>query len=396
MESEFCECLGATAPAPGVPYVERSCATCGKPAFAEAQRPDRGKGLRLNLNEPLVIPVASTDFSLNATHSKLKFFRSGLGVIVRELLYAGAEPNTADIKTALDSYRSEADAVIAASPLFEGLDRTSPEDGAKARATVGGNFTLLEYWALNLAELTVRYRKLLDENAPPETVMLAGVQLANAHAMLVYLRDIDEVTWTGHRVTELQRLLANWRQNETNDKEAFWQATLSDNSFALSQVFALPVVILQERAYLGGKDIRNSHGRITDFLVANELTENVGIVEIKTPTTLLLATEYRDGVYPPSSEIAGAITQVLRQKDTLLKELHGRRGSGDISFHAFEPECVVIAGTYVREVHDLHTRASFELFRANLRHVRLVTYDELFRKIEALLRLFEISSEGAG
>jgi hypothetical protein len=185
-------------------------------------------------------------------------------------------------------------------------------------------------------------------------------------------------------------------QNATNDKEAFWQTTLSDNSFALSQVFALPVVILQERAYLGGKDIRNSHGRITDFLVANELTENVGIVEIKTPATRLLAAEYRDGVYPPSSEVVGAITQVLRQKDTLLKELHGRRGSGDISFHAFEPECLVIAGTYAREVHDLHTRASFELFRANLRHVRLVTYDELFRKVEALLRLFEISSDDAG
>lgn len=379
---------------PATPYVEQPCTNCGKLVYVEAQRPASGKGVRLNLGEPVVIPIASTDFSLNATQTKMRFYRSGLGVIVHERLSAGWTADASKIDQMLAAYRSEADAVIAASPLFVGLDRTSAEDGAKAQAMVRGNIALIEHWAMLLSGLANRLQALVDQNAPAATVLVAATQLANAHAMLVYLRDIDEVTWTGHRVTELQRLIGNWRTNESNDKEAFWQTTLADNAFALSQVFALPVVILSDRAYLGGKDIQNSHGRITDFLVTNELTENVGLVEIKTPATRLLAGEYRDGVYPPSGELVGSITQVLRQKDTLVKEFHVRRGSGQISFEAFEPECVVIAGSYEREIDDMHKRASFELFRSNLRHVRIVTFDELFRKVESLLRLFETSDNG--
>lgn len=300
--------------------MEQACAACGKLTYVNAQRPDTGKGLPLNMAEPIVIPIASTDFSLNATHSKLRFYRSGLGVIVNELLTSGWVADPANVAQTLSSYRAEADAVIAASPIFVGLDRASAEDGAKAQALVRGNITRVEHWAMLLGGLANQMQKLVDENAPAAVVLVAAIQLANAHAMLVYLRDIDEVTWTGHRVTELQRLIGNWRQNETNDKEAFWQTTLADNAFALSQVFALPVVILHDRAYLGGKDIRNTHGRITDFLVSNELTDNIGLVEIKTPATRLLGGDYRAGVYPPSPELAGAITQVLRQKDTLVKE----------------------------------------------------------------------------
>src|ERR1041385_3944764 len=395
MDRKPCEACDAQSVPPDVPYRIVTCSACNQPFYLKADRPPDGRGVTLNFQEPVVIPILSTDFSLNATHGKMRFYRSGLGVVVRERIYAGAEPNNSDIGQTLGTYQSESDAVLAGSPLFEGLDRGSREDGVKARQIVGGNVTLLEFWALELGSLCVRARQLIEANALPETLLSVGVQLANAHSMLVYLRDIDEVTWTGHRVTELQRLIANWRDNENNDQETFWQATLSDNAFALSQIFALPVVILQDHAYLGGKDIRNTHGQITDFLVANELTENVGIVEIKTPATKLLASQYRNGVYPPSAEITGAITQVLRQKDTLLKELHVRRGAGEVSFQAFEPECVVVAGTYAQEVTDIHTRASFELFRGNLRSVRLVTFDELFRKIEALLRLFEVSDASA-
>lgn len=71
-----------------------------------------------------------------------------------------------------------------------------------------------------------------------------------------------------------------------------------------------------------------------------------------------------------------------------------RRGSGDTVFEAFEPECLVIAGSYQREINDMHKRASFELFRGNLRHVRVITFAELFRKIEVLLRLFETAGTG--
>jgi hypothetical protein len=357
--------------------------------------PDTDKGMNLKLGDSFVLPDGWLTVSLDATQSKARFTRVGVSIYALELFTAGAATSPADVAHTLDVYLHEANAVIASSPLFEGLDRSSPADGRIAVERVGGKIFMKEHWALAVMRLTHDLRRLLSENAPAATVFWAVNQLTNAHAMLVYLRDIDNVTWTGHRVTEVRRLIEKWTSNPDNDKEAFWQTTFSDNAFVLSQVFALPVVIVQEKAYVGGKAVNNQGGKVADYLVSNELTGNTGIVEIKTPKTPLLAkTPYREGVYPVSPELVGSVGQALRYKDTLLKSLYTLKGEGSFPYDAFDPECVVIAGSY-GQIDDPQRKASFELFRANLRHVRVVTFDELFTKVEALLRLFESAEDGA-
>ena len=94
-----------------------------------------------------------------------------------------------------------------------------------------------------------------------------------------------------------------WKQNQDNSDEDFWQRTLSDNSFVLSQMFANPVIIIKGKAYVGGKSITNTGGSIVDFLAKNDITNDAVLIEIKTPTTKLLGNKYRDGVYPISSEL---------------------------------------------------------------------------------------------
>ena len=92
----------------------------------------------------------------------------------------------------------------------------------------------------------------------------------------------------------LRQVLALWEANKGNNDEAFWQALFARYSFVFSQLFSSPVVVLQKKAYVGGKDIAGTGGKFPDYLLQNQVTSHVLIVEIKTPESGLLApTVYR-------------------------------------------------------------------------------------------------------
>ena len=57
----------------------------------------------------------------------------------------------------------------------------------------------------------------------------------------------------------------------------------------------------------------------------------------------------------------------------------------------FNPRCIVIIGNAEKELSSVSKRRSFELFRANLKDVEIVTYDELFKKAETLATLFNLT-----
>src|SRR5690606_34813019 len=81
------------------------------------------------------------------------------------------------------------------------------------------------------------------------------------------------------------------------------------------------VILYKDEAYVGGKRLDNSNGKITDFLVKNGLSDNVSFLEIKTHKTKLLdKTAYRgDDVYCAGKDLTGSIVQVLNQRDNFQK-----------------------------------------------------------------------------
>ena len=58
-------------------------------------------------------------------------------------------------------------------------------------------------------------------------------------------------------------------------------------------------------------------------------------------------------------------------------------------FEAFDPKCIVIIGNIETELIALKQRKSLELFRMGLKDVQIITYDELFGKVEFLVNLLE-------
>jgi antiviral defense system Shedu protein SduA len=150
------------------------------------------------------------------------------------------------------------------------------------------------------------------------------------------------------------------------------------------------VVFIQERAYVGGLKVDRSEAKFVDYLFSAESSREAILIEIKTPASRLLGAEYRGGVYAPSAELSGSMVQTLAYRTELIHNLRAITEGSEVRLSAFSPKCVLLAGNAKMQLTDQAKRKSFELFRAGLRDVEVITYDELFRKVEILAELFSL------
>ena len=89
---------------------------------------------------------------------------------------------------------------------------------------------------------------------------------------------------TGLNLTMLEQAADAIESNSTNNQEEYWQsAVLKTYPWIISQVFSAPCAMFQDKAYVSGKTIDNRNGNVLDFLYQNKLTNNVDLIEIKTP-----------------------------------------------------------------------------------------------------------------
>ena len=190
-------------------------------------------------------------------------------------------------------------------------------------------------------------------------------------------------------ISTFKRALKTWSKNRNNADEEFWQNLLANHSFVLEQIFYFPIVIIKSKAYVGGKSVLNRGGNLVDFLIKNKVTKAVGLIEIKTPKTPLLGSRYRDEIYNISSELSGAVLQVLSYRENLTRERDSLlRGQG-LDLESFDPKCVVIIGRVDRELDSPEKKQGFEIFRRQMSDVEIITYDEVFERIKRLVELLE-------
>ena len=139
-------------------------------------------------------------------------------------------------------------------------------------------------------------------------------------------------------LANLRVVLQIWNDNEENPDEEFWQKVLEDHAFVLSQLFAYPIVVIKEKAYVGGKRVGNTHGNLVDFLYRATSSDAAILIEIKTPQTALLGPRYRQ-VFPPSREVSGALSQVLEYRESLMREVYALTHGETLHISTAEPRC---------------------------------------------------------
>lgn len=194
---------------------------------------------------------------------------------------------------------------------------------------------------------------------------------------------------TSLNIEKLQRISSLMQENLDNDSEEFWQTTVfKENQWVLAQIFACPCTIFADKAYVGGKGISNIGGNLCDFIYQNSLSQNVALIEIKTPCTEIIGSQYR-GTYSFSYELSGAVNQVLNYKDKLTKEYYSLCHESSESFEVMSPKCVVIIG----KMASLNPGqvAAFENFRNSLSNLLILTFDELYQRIMDLIAVLSES-----
>ena len=84
--------------------------------------------------------------------------------------------------------------------------------------------------------------------------------------------------------------------SHTDQRAVAWSAirrVLAKHAYVLSQLFAYPVVVVDEKVYVGRKRLDNKHGNVVDLLGT---VPAAVLIEIKTPQMRLLGGRYREGV----------------------------------------------------------------------------------------------------
>jgi hypothetical protein len=203
-------------------------------------------------------------------------------------------------------------------------------------------------------------------------------------AQVLSTKQLIEEFYIEDVLSEMQTL---FKKSGTGKNEEEWQQFFKKYNWIFSQFFASPVMLFKDKAYVGGKSLDDSDGKIADFIYKNSLTQNVAIIEIKTHKTALLRKQPYRGtdVFAVSDDLSGAIGQVLNQRDNLQKEYYelARKTEGD--FEAHSAKCVVVIGQI--KGHTPDQQKAIELFRANSKDVEILTFDEIYERLRALQKL---------
>jgi len=200
---------------------------------------------------------------------------------------------------------------------------------------------------------------------------------------------------TNIEVGTLKRLIEKFKEMLGKKRsEAHWQKLFNDNPFILNLAFGYPIITIQDQAHVGGRKFSGAGEKITDFLVKHGISNNAALFEIKTPTTKLLNKRpYRENLYAPSSDLAGAINQMLDQIHKFQKEIATLKENARIhNLESYAVHGVLIIG---KTPQDVDQQKSFELFRGNSKDIAIITFDELLEKLK-LLHGFLSSNEQEG
>jgi hypothetical protein len=368
-------------------HVIRMCTGCGREIHV-AEPGEHGRGLKVEAGDRVVVPDGWLTISLDPLKSRGQFTREGMEAFVSTLFMSGVARDSDRFQEAVANLEKHVDDIVNSFPPCAGLDINNEEHSEKIFQIMEKHKSTRESYAYLTGVFLATARGAMQDG-DFQKAMWALVFSERFRSMMIFKEALEEVVWMGHSAKRIINILGEWDAHKTNAAEEFWQQTFNENAYVLSQVFAVPMVFIQDKAYVGGTKLDRSDARFVDYLFSAESSKEATLIEIKTPTTPLLASEYR-GNRPPSRELAGSVVQILNYRDELARNLSTLTSGTEHELRAFRPRCAVIVGNASAEFKTDVDRRSFELFRRALSDVEVITYDELFRKVEILAELFAL------
>jgi hypothetical protein len=387
MTCEKCKDVVDVDPKAG-PYITQVCSGCGRNMMI--RRPGKhGIGIEIRAGEKFTIPAGWITIAANPLKGNGHLTRHGLHYFSSKVFSGDINKREADFDAALAesvaSYGEELEKIA----LSFDLDPDCEDTKDRLFKLLDADHTHSGWWLALAQFATTQVQKNIDVG----DARLAAWYMAIAErfrSIHIFKEHFEEVVYMGHSAKRLTDLLALWNKNHDNSDEEFWQIQFHDHPLAVSQIFASPVTFIKEKAYVGGQQVDNKSAQLVDFLFSGGASDEAILVEIKTPTKhLLQKRQYRSGLHAPSTELSGGIVQVSNYRRTIMESLRDIIKYTDYKIEAVRPRAVVIIGRS-DELDTQDKRRSFELFRTSLADVEIITFDELFRKLEYLAYVFNL------
>ena len=337
---EFCqECSKSLVPLQS-PQIEILCTDCGKNYYIPEPEGDQR-----------IIITGSISLSLDPAKATGNFSKDGISWFA-ELLYFSDQPNTPEeVISTLEQYEKQALKVWEEKMIAMGLDLSvnNEADRLEFANTLNQNTNSAEWWAFQVLTNIRRARESINNNNVLEMAMAMN-SLMNSRSMLIFKQRLEDTIWNGYTINNLKNILKVWIDNQENNREEFWQDIFLKNPIILSQIFCFPVIIFQGKAFVGGKGVDNSNGNIVDFLFRNNLSENVVLIEIKTPKSKIFGSLYRKGIV---CKVWGSLyieeVKLVRFVTLFIKKRYTRFRLG-LSFYRRGIDCKVWDSLYIEEV----------------------------------------------
>jgi len=282
-----------------VPHVIRKCSACGREMHV-LERGEHGKGLRVRAGDRFVIPEGWLRLSLNPLDSAARLARPGLDLLARRLFLDDITGKEESFSEAALGLERQTDQIVNTFEPLVGLDVNDPADAERILSIMEGHPRTREFWALWTGHFLAIARVSSGEGNI-NRAMWAIACAERCRSMMLFKSELEEVVWMGFSVKRTIDILGTWDGNKGEEDEEFWQITFSENSYVLSQVFAVPLVFIQDKAYVGGMKMDRSNARFVDYVLSAESSREAVLIEIKTPTTRLMGSRYRGNVAPSST-----------------------------------------------------------------------------------------------
>lgn len=374
------------------PHTITVCKNCGR-SIRTRTPGEHGIGFKVEKGQQVVIPANWLKIAANPLKSSGTLSRAGLHWFAQEVFLEQGKVRPEDAALAIREQRDRNEARLREFALELGIDTSEPNWGDTFFSTLNDDRSKIGFWIGN-SDLMANIAEEAIAEADAGKAAWAMAMSERMRALAVYIEHYADVVEMGHSARRLIDLITLWDGHKDNADEEFWQIKFSENSLALSQIFAAPVTFIKDKAYVGGQTLANNSARLADFLFAGGSGDEAIIIEIKTPKAKLLrATRYRNNVYAASSDLSGSVVQIADYRRVISSNFDQLRGEHQ-NIRANAPRAVVIIGNSC-ELDDERKRRSFELFRSSLTGVEVVTFDEVFRKIEILAGIFGLSRKSA-
>lgn len=210
----------------------------------------------------------------------------------------------------------------------------------------------------------------------------------------VRLADVAELARRRQGLREFQERLAQ----QLDERE--WQRFFEGHRWIFGVGLELRLLVGGEGLEVTVPGLMTQPARRADALLYTEGgLHNLTVVEIKRPDTPLVESEhYRRGIYNPSKHLAGGVAQLAHTAQLAgasnQEDIPIDRGDGtQLRVRPHRPRLYLLIGdlcSLAENRDDNHNkRMSFERYRAGLKDVEVITYDELYARAERLVTAME-------